>query len=77
MVGHFRNDKGRSDIDLETEHYKVFRNILNDRCIHVFRYTFIPFNNIGAKPHKTKFQAWTCFTLTSRYNILDSFPAMC
>jgi hypothetical protein len=49
------NDKGRSDIDLETEHYKLFHNTLNDCGIHVFRYTFIPFNNIGAKPHKTKF----------------------
>jgi len=48
------NEKGKSDIDLETEHYKMFRNTLNDCGIHVFRYTFIPFNRIDRKPHKAK-----------------------
>jgi hypothetical protein len=40
----YTDKKGRSNIELETEHYKIFRNTLNDCSIHVFRYTFIPFN---------------------------------
>ena len=50
----FMNEKGKVNTTLEAEHYKIFRNTLNDCGIHVFRYTFIPFNKVAAKVHKAK-----------------------
>jgi hypothetical protein len=50
----FMNEKGKVNTALEAEHYKIFRNTLNDCGIHVFRYTFIPFNKVAAKEHKAK-----------------------
>jgi hypothetical protein len=50
----FMNEKGKVNTALEAEHYKIFRNTLNDCGIHVFRYTFIPFNKIAPKTHKAK-----------------------
>ncbi len=50
----FMNEKGKVNTTLEAEHYKIFRNTLNDCGIHVFRYTFIPFNKVAAKTQKVK-----------------------
>jgi hypothetical protein len=47
------NEKGKSNIELETEHYKMFRNTLNDCGIPVYRYTFIQFNKTS-KAKKVK-----------------------
>lgn len=50
----FKNEKGKVDKQVEAEQYEIFRNSLNDCRIHVFRYTFVPFNRICDKLPKTK-----------------------
>jgi hypothetical protein len=43
----FKDKWGHVDEQLEKEQYAVFRTVLNDCGIYVFRYTFIPFNKKG------------------------------
>ena len=42
----FINELGNVDRQLETEQNAIFRKSLNECGIHIFRYTFVPFNTI-------------------------------
>ena len=43
----FINELGNVDRQLETEQNAIFRKSLNECGIHIFRYTFVPFNTIN------------------------------
>lgn len=42
----FVDERGEIDRNLAAQQYQMFRNALNDCGIHVFRYTFVPFNTL-------------------------------
>lgn len=42
----FMDERGEIDRSLAAQQYQMFRNALNDCGIHVFRYTFVPFNTL-------------------------------
>lgn len=42
----FVDEQGMIDRSLAAQQYQMFRNALNDCGIYVFRYTFVPFNNL-------------------------------
>lgn len=42
----FVDEQGEIDRGLAAQQYQMFRNALNDCGLYVFRYTFVPFNNV-------------------------------